>query len=140
MSARAVKNGGARFTHNFIDDLESFYWLLVWSVAMHLDSKDQNTSGGASETLRKLTDERMYFIDTVKMIVLYECSREGRFGLRKKLLSFENSWATKPSVMQLIFDMGNYFMSRVYLGTASAQDPRVVFPKIVDMIMVAIVV
>ncbi|KAF8600836.1 hypothetical protein BDV93DRAFT_587284 [Ceratobasidium sp. AG-I] len=124
MSVRVLETKGARYTHNFMDDLESFFWLLVWKSA----------TDNASYTLQMLDNDQMETISMFKSKVLKECSDDEGQKIFVRLHSFTDEWASHPSFIWLIFKMGTYFYSRVYSGRGSPQDPGVVFPEIVKMV------
>ncbi|KAG9122897.1 hypothetical protein FRC07_000530 [Ceratobasidium sp. 392] len=47
---------GQRYEHHFMDDLESFFWLILWCVVDHLDITGGQGTNTARELLRKLSD------------------------------------------------------------------------------------
>lgn len=136
MSVRVLQtNIGVRYIHRFMDDLESFFWLLVWSVAGHLNSREKTASLQALQTLRKLDDDDLDDIASFKSMLLMQCSLNRGRNMLDRLKSFENDWATHESVTSLVLTMGKYFYDEVYSDEDLIHDPSVVFPKIVNMIL-----
>lgn len=139
MSVRVLKtNPGVRCPHNFMDDLESFFWLLFWSVAAHLDPKKKNATSEALYTLRMLDNDHMGTIAGSKLIILAECSTNGGYDILERLRSFENEWAEEVSVGWLILQMGSYFSSHFHSTDQPTPEPAAVFPEIIDMISEAL--
>lgn len=135
MSVRVLKiKPGEECPHSFMDNLESFFWLLLWSVAAHLDPDQYTAAPSALNTLHQMDQDRMESIAAFKVMILGECSGA---EIVKRVISFENEWAKSPSIGLLVFTMGGY------LSTCSQSqptpEPTAVFPKIIEMISKALV-
>lgn len=135
MSVKVLRTDlGVRYTHTFMDDLESFFWLLVWSVAGHLDPEQKAVSSKALETLHMLDNDHMPSIASFKTQILLDCSINEGSDMLDQLDSFQNNWATHDSVISIILAMGKYFFDEVYSSRGLTHAPSVVFPQIVKMI------
>lgn len=134
MSVRVLETEGAPYTHSFMDDLESFFWLFFWSVAAHIDSGNR-ASDKALKALQRLDNDQMDIIAMFKSKILRECSEDEGQRIFDRLEDFDNEWAASPLVFVLILNLGNYFQSEVYSSRKSSYNPSDVFPKVVNMIM-----
>ncbi|KAG8681589.1 hypothetical protein FRC08_015538, partial [Ceratobasidium sp. 394] len=138
MSVRVMEVGiGCRYHHHFMDDLESFFWLILWCVAEHVDGPDTKPTVGAQEVLDTLDQSNLIGIRTQKRTFMGYCADEDGIQMETTLVSWNNSWATHPAIAALIIELGTYFRNvkrtKILLYT-----PPDVFPVIVDMIQRAI--
>ncbi|CCO35281.1 hypothetical protein BN14_09398 [Rhizoctonia solani AG-1 IB] len=141
MSARVLHiKQGKRYTHHFLDDLESFFWLLLWCVVEHRD-----TSPGNDETIIDPTEEALDLLGSLdradsqlktishsKESILTQC-RRGKFA--RTLQECKNSWVTEPVIISVISQLGAYFFDAYnddypYLR----YPPHIVFPTIVNVL------
>ncbi|KAF8600837.1 hypothetical protein BDV93DRAFT_608423 [Ceratobasidium sp. AG-I] len=129
---------GVSCPHTFMDDLESFFWLLFWSVAAHLNPNTKSASPIAQETLHMLDNDHMETISAFKIKILRECSIGQGDDIIDRLQSFENDWADNRSVGWLILKMGSYFSAHADAKNRPPPEPVAAFPKIVNMIMKAL--
>ncbi|EUC60476.1 WD40-repeat protein (notchless protein), related protein, putative [Rhizoctonia solani AG-3 Rhs1AP] len=61
MSIRVVKvSVGEKYHHSFLDDIESFFWLILWSTAAHLDPAAERPTAAAQSMLNLLNQEDPY--------------------------------------------------------------------------------
>ncbi|CEL63354.1 hypothetical protein RSOLAG1IB_05398 [Rhizoctonia solani AG-1 IB] len=139
MSVRVLRVPiGAPYAHDFLDDLESFFWLLLWCVIEHRDiipSKNgaaADPTPKASELLQLLDrhDSDFAAIAGSKSMILIDCSR-GEF--EADLKACENTWATDPIIIDVIQQLGAYFHDIPRHRDLSKYKPEKVFPKIVDI-------
>lgn len=129
MSIRSLAmKPGARDEYNFMDGLESFFWLILWSIAVHLDP-DQHLTSTAQTTIGLLEQVDLDRLAVYKKGLLFECTEDGE-EMKERILGFENDWATNDRVSSLIISMGK-FLSEFRL---KRYDPHTVFPQVVDMI------
>ncbi|CAE6372517.1 unnamed protein product [Rhizoctonia solani] len=139
MSTRVLHiKQGKRYTHHFLDDLESFFWLLLWCVVEHRD-----TSPGNNGTTIDLTEEALDLLGSLdradsqlktigdsKNSILTEC-RRGSF--EDTLEECGNSWVTDPVIMDVISQLGTYFANvRDNRYPYPHYPPHIVFPTIVN--------
>ncbi|KAG8697091.1 hypothetical protein FRC08_006745 [Ceratobasidium sp. 394] len=138
MSTRALHVvSGQHYPHHFTDDLESFFWLILWCVAEHVDSEDSQPTAGALGLLNSLNPPSLTDIATAKSCLLAKSSRKGLW-MRDILASCNNSWATDLAVIKIVLALGNYFYD-IFIDLLSLEcNPGEVFPTLVEVIMSAI--
>lgn len=135
MSVRVLRTKpGEQYNHGFMDDLESFFWLLVWSVAAHLDPEEPATDE-ALHTLHSLDSGYLGIMKSFKSDIFTDCSNDDGSAILTRVESFGNSWATNDGILLLIFTMGNYFHSKVYSNNDSIHEPSSIFPEIIALIV-----
>ncbi|KAG9091060.1 hypothetical protein FS749_000111 [Ceratobasidium sp. UAMH 11750] len=138
MSARTLQVAvGERYAHHFTDDLESFFWLILWCVVEHLDSVDSQPTQSALTLLGKLNQSSLENLGSAKGDLLGKCI--GRGGMMRKLLaSCNNSWAADPAILKVVLTLGDYFHG-IFYGEAFLEcNPSEVFPVVVEVLMDAI--
>lgn len=137
MSIRVLETTpGVRYKHNFMDDLQSFFWLLLWSVAIHLDPRG-HTRPGARRMLDSLEQFDLEAIAQFKTTMLTKSFAKNGREMRERLLSLENSWVGEP-IISLAISLGSFFFSEATLNDSSTCDPSVVFPQVITMISEAL--
>ncbi|KAG8705659.1 hypothetical protein FRC08_001525 [Ceratobasidium sp. 394] len=137
MSARVLKiKLGRRYEHHFMDDLESFFWLILLCVIEHVDSPDDKPTEDALELLDDLESPRLKAIVKAKFTLLQHCAGTGRM-MRETLESLENSWAEDPAIVSVVLKLGAYF-NGIYDRSLENYVPNEVFPMIVEVIMGAL--
>ncbi|KAG8776221.1 hypothetical protein FRC12_001036 [Ceratobasidium sp. 428] len=131
---------GERYEHSFMDDLESFFWLILWCTAEHVDTIGAKPTREAQEMLDLLDQSNLANIKNQKRSVLGCCADEDGAEMESTLASWKNAWAKDPAIVALILEMGAYFkgVKRFKLTESSDYTPNKVFPTIVDMIMRAV--
>ncbi|KAG9112047.1 hypothetical protein FRC07_007997 [Ceratobasidium sp. 392] len=122
---------GQSYQHSFMDDLESFFWLILWCI-LERDERG-NTNPGVDEVLNLLDQSNLAGIASEKSNLLAKCVRDDGDGVRDALARCKNVWATDPMVIDLILEMGTYF-NHVSRKKIFQYSPNKVFPKIVKMI------
>ncbi|KAG8733187.1 hypothetical protein FRC10_000375 [Ceratobasidium sp. 414] len=138
MSVRVMEVGiGCRYHHHFMDDLESFFWLILWCVAEHVDGPGTKPTVQAQETLDALDQPNLVGIRTQKRTFMGYCADEDGVEMEDMLVSWGNSWAKNSGIVALIVELGAYFrdIKRRKLLTYAPSD---VFPVIVEIILRAI--
>ncbi|KAG9087787.1 hypothetical protein FS749_002647 [Ceratobasidium sp. UAMH 11750] len=138
MSARTLHIPvGQRYAHHFTDDLESFFWLMLWCVAEHVDSEDSQPTASALELLDSLNRANLNDIARTKSDLLSKCNRKGAW-MREALELCNNSWATDPAIIKVVLTLGNYFYG-VFIDRSFLEcTPSEVFPMVVEVLMNAI--
>ncbi|KAG8719362.1 hypothetical protein FRC08_003028 [Ceratobasidium sp. 394] len=134
MSARVLDvPPGRRYEHHFMDDLESFFWLILVCAAEHLDSPGSKAADGAFKLLGKLDRHNLSDIADGKLSLLQRCGGKGG-RMREALESCKNSWATDPAIVSVVLKLGRYF-NKVYSEESLEEcTPNDVFPVVVETI------
>ncbi|KAG8743003.1 hypothetical protein FRC10_000511 [Ceratobasidium sp. 414] len=127
------------YNHHFLDDLESFFWLILWSTAAHLDPHVSKGTYDALVVVNNLDHPSLTSIYTQKRTLLSDCDRFGGKVMKSQLASFGNNWAKDPMVVSVIVDLGSFFhgIDNTDLGNPN-YEPDIVFPCVVDIIMNAL--
>ncbi|KAG8735182.1 hypothetical protein FRC10_010903 [Ceratobasidium sp. 414] len=122
---------GQPYEHSFMDDLESFFWLILWCILERVEPG--NTNPGVEDLLNLLNQPNLKGIASQKSDLLASCFREDGDDMKDALALCRNSWATDPAVVDLILKMGSYF-DRITRKRIFNYTPVEVFPKIIKMI------
>ncbi|KDN48241.1 hypothetical protein RSAG8_02833, partial [Rhizoctonia solani AG-8 WAC10335] len=97
---------GTRYNHHFLDDLESFFWLILWAVAAHLDKGKQCPTPEAQQLLDMLNQDNLENMSSCKLGLLT------RFTMpkvaEKKLNTYANEWASDPMFFKAITNLGTF--------------------------------
>ncbi|KAH7323324.1 hypothetical protein B0J17DRAFT_240292 [Rhizoctonia solani] len=129
---------GEKYHHSFLDDLESFFWLIFWSAAAHLDDGIQYRTASAQSTLDPLTQQGPSGIAKQKLGTLAGCHLSGII-VRKDLEKFRNSWASDPVLTEVILKFGNlafeYHFDAIDKETVLPADA---FPKVIRIFQSAL--
>lgn len=132
MSVRALETEhGTQRPHKFIDGLESFFWLIFWSVAAHLDP-DSDPTPAAQKTIDQLEQLELDQVVSFKKSIFFECIGSGK-RLKRRLLKFENCWVTS-TVSSLILSLGKFFAKE----ESQEQDIITPFSYVVDTVWKAL--
>lgn len=130
MSVRVLRvRPGNPYPHSFLDDLESFFWLILWSAAAHRDPKSQTTYE-AQDILNSMSDCNLRGLMSWKKGQLLSCL-DGDMSLA--LDAFGNKWASDRVFADVIVGLGGYFGS-MYLPPTVLRRPAEVFSRIVEII------
>lgn len=119
-----------------MDDLQSFFWLILWSIAAHLNP-GKNTQAEARAMLDSLEQSNLKAIASAKTTMLTESFVRNGQDMRHQLLLFKNEWVIEP-VISLVIRLGSFFFMEAIASDSSTCEPSVIFPQIVDMILVAL--
>ncbi|KAG8739694.1 hypothetical protein FRC10_005255 [Ceratobasidium sp. 414] len=137
MCARVLKvKPGCRFEHHFMDDLESFFWVILVCVLEHVDTPGGRLTQDALDLLRTFNQHDRSHIADSKLDLLGACAGKGKLMLRA-LASCENSWASDPAIISVVLQLGRYFYDN-YDGPYFLCPPTMGFPSIVKPIMDAL--
>ncbi|KAG9093108.1 hypothetical protein FRC07_011533 [Ceratobasidium sp. 392] len=140
MSTRVLNVGaGKLYEHHFMDDLESFFWLILWSIIEHVDVKGNQPNQYAQRVLWIFRQPDLEHIANKKIDMLEFCRGDG-MAIYKLLVGCKegNSWAVHPVAVPLIQKLGSYF-DKVYTeGSHSKYSPEEAFPVVVGCIMDAL--
>ncbi|KAG8785959.1 hypothetical protein FRC12_017023 [Ceratobasidium sp. 428] len=134
MSARILEmEVGQQYEHHFVDDLESFFWLILWCVVEHRDARGDKATPAAYELLDGLSQHKLSGIADKKGNLLRHCEKKGT-KMRSKLAACGNRWAADPAVVTVILRLGSYFQDIYGEDSLSECMPDDVFPKFVGII------
>ncbi|CAE6399846.1 CRISPR-associated endonuclease Cas9 [Streptococcus mutans UA159] [Rhizoctonia solani] len=139
MSIRVIEvPAGQRYHHSFMDDIESFFWLILWSAAAHLDEGAPYPTLAAQSMLNLLNEQNSQAMAGQKIAQLAKCDRTGN-AMRKTLNRFGNSWASDPLFTDVILKFGK-LAHQYYLDMEDEKDfsPTEVFPAVVEVIQNAL--
>jgi hypothetical protein len=126
---------GRPYNHSFLDDLESFFWLILWSVAARLEHGVVEPTEDALEVLGDLDQTRLTHIASLKRTLLRDCGLRNGNAMRDKLSAFENTWASDPAIVSTIISLGRFFYRIDTEQISSEQPPTLVFPYIASIIL-----
>ncbi|KAG8687923.1 hypothetical protein FRC11_006370 [Ceratobasidium sp. 423] len=113
MSTHLLKvRPGDKCYHSFLDDLESFFWLIFLSAASHLDDGVAQHTGYAIHAVRTLEQDNLWETGWGKHLYLVQC-RRGR--ITRTLDEFENEWASNRMFQHAITELGSYIDANIIL-------------------------
>ncbi|KAG8710330.1 hypothetical protein FRC08_017296 [Ceratobasidium sp. 394] len=127
---------GQEYEHTFLDDLESFFWVLLYIVAAHTDPGIDNLTPAASGIVDRMDHEDMHTVQMFKLAHLADCRRRPR-KVTKMLSKIGNSWACDGDVVLALVQLGSFFFG-VGGVSLSEQAPAKVFPRVVDVFIEAL--
>ncbi|QRW02529.1 APH domain-containing protein [Ceratobasidium sp. AG-Ba] len=134
MSTRIIKLGvGVPYEHHFTDDLESFFWLILWCVVEHVDEDGIEPTQMARDTLHQLDRQSLRDIGIGKEALLSQCLSKGR-KFKKTLHQCGNSWAKDPAVAHILVELGAFFFDLFSCESFMECNPSEVFPNIVNIV------
>ncbi|KDN48255.1 hypothetical protein RSAG8_02847, partial [Rhizoctonia solani AG-8 WAC10335] len=119
MSTRVLEvEPGTRYHHHFFDVLKSFFWLILWSVAAHLDERQQYPTPKTQKLLDMLNQDDLESMSFFKAAVF-------RWFVdldvvEEKLDACANEWASDPMFFKAtqtwvhISTNGNIFKAAVF--------------------------
>lgn len=135
MSLRVLEvDPGTPYHHNFVDDLESFFWLIFWSAAAHLDSGSRHPTKKAQKVLDEMDQCDLGSLAHWKGHTLRQCSKKSGASIKLLLKSFDNSWASHSLFINTIVRLGDFFDTFDY-DDLSEVSPMNVFLKVVNIIL-----
>jgi hypothetical protein len=138
MSSRVLQvEPGFKYRHTFLDDLESFFWVIFHSAAAHLDNKDAILTDEAWDVIVELDRWDLTNLGVWKSAMPTFCYRQSGAAMRRKLKRFGNSWASDPIFINTIVRFGAYLehISMVEDDDLSKFSPATVFSTVVDIIL-----
>lgn len=123
---------GSPYPHSFLDDLESFLWLILWSVVAHLDPKAQTTFG-AQTMLNSMSDGNLHALASWKLARLFDCVLGNGARMKRALHTCENKWALDQTFTDAIVGLGGFF-SNIYGDPDAPRRPAEAFSQVIDII------
>lgn len=98
---------GKRYHHSFMDDLESFFWLIFWCAATHLDGS--STAEAAQRQIDYMDQYDLVLLAEWKWSKLAQCHMNSGEVMKLLLRSFGNQWASNHLFIKIIISLGNFF-------------------------------
>lgn len=129
---------GQPYQHSYLDDLESFFWLIIWSVAAHIDSTQHTPSPTAQEMLNGLDESNFGLMAGWKTFQLTHCAFAKGARMMKTLDKFTNSWASDPILRSAIINLGQLFCNTAVTEPDEPHSPLEIFPRVVTIIQDAL--
>jgi hypothetical protein len=129
---------GWHYNHSFLDDLQSFFWLMLWCVAAHLEPGEAEPTEEALRTLNALDRPDLEDMASRKSTLLRDCYRDGGAEMRYKLNSFQNTWASDPAITSTILSLGRFFHKIENRDISPDQPTTVAFPFVVSIMLDAL--
>jgi hypothetical protein len=129
---------GQRYEHHFLDDLESFFWLILWSVAGHLEPGVDHPTQSALNMLNSF-DLSYDDIRAVhfKRSLLDTCDLHDGDEMLDELGLFNNTWGSDPMITSVVLALGAYFHG-IDPRKIASYTPIDVFPFIVKTLLDAL--
>ncbi|KAJ1305499.1 hypothetical protein OPQ81_000506 [Rhizoctonia solani] len=138
MSIRVITlPAGEKYHHSFLDDMESFFWLILWSAAAHLDNGVQHPTARAQNMLDLLNQSNPFGMAGFKKGQLADCVED--IAMRIVLQEFGNSWASDRIFTNVIVNFGK-LVYRYHFAVLAKKDPSPVdvFPAVVKVFLDAL--
>ncbi|CAE6466208.1 unnamed protein product [Rhizoctonia solani] len=130
MSVRVLTfQSGERYHHSFMEDLESFFWLVLWSAAAHLD-QGRLITPHAQLLLNRLNQTDLFSLRSEKAVTLFNCYMQDSKDMLDLLELIDNEWATHPIFVDVIIEFGRLAYSH-YDSQHLGHSPVDVFPEVV---------
>lgn len=126
---------GMPYHHNYLDDLESFFWLILWSAAAHIDIDVDYPTNGAQYVLDSMDQDSLRALADWKRSHLSKCRSRNGGPMKELLKSFNNKWASHPIFVNVILRLGVFFQ-RIEDGEFPEETtPASMFSSVVDILM-----
>lgn len=126
---------GTPYHHSYLDDLESFLWLILWSAAAHLDIGVDDPSNGAQYVLDSMDQSSLRALADWKRSHLSQCRSRNGGPMKELLKSFNNKWASHPVFVNVILRLGGFFQKIEYGELPEETAPVSMFSSVVDILM-----
>jgi hypothetical protein len=128
---------GKPYHHSYLDDLESFFWLIFWCATAHTDSADHYPSPKAQNMLTVLNHGDLATMALLKQGLLTHCFSVGNGLLQQTLATFQNEWAEDDLFFTVIVGLGQFFFN-VHVTPNVPRSPAGVFSQVVGIIQAAL--
>ncbi|KAG8745854.1 hypothetical protein FRC10_006881 [Ceratobasidium sp. 414] len=127
---------GERYEHTFMDDLESFLWVLLYVIAGHANPGVNSLNSAALKILDHMDHEDTGLVQMFKSGFLANCGSypEGAAGV---LRATGNDWACDDNLVSAVVQLGSFFLDDEDVSIAELA-PAVAFPKVIDIILGAL--
>jgi hypothetical protein len=137
MSSRVLRvKRGVEYRHTFLDDLESFFWVIFLCAAAHLDGDDAKPTEDAQRVLSLVHQYDLSSLGEWKSSMLLDCLKLSGADMRDLLKSFGNTWASDPIFVNMILHFGAYLVRiSLDIGDPSNSSPTIVFSTVVDIVL-----
>ncbi|KAG8768373.1 hypothetical protein FRC12_005602 [Ceratobasidium sp. 428] len=129
---------GEPYEHSFMDDLESFFWVLFYVMVEHTDPGVDSPNHEAKEILDLLDseDEDMREVRLVKVTHLENCHRRPE-EIVKMLHKTQNCWACDKTLTQILIQLGSFFSDNQEVALSDLT-PAKAFPIVVNIFVEAL--
>ncbi|CEL58530.1 hypothetical protein RSOLAG1IB_08622 [Rhizoctonia solani AG-1 IB] len=126
---------GNPYHHSLIYDLESFFWLILWSAAARLDNAESRPTIQAQEVLNHMNQHTLKLIWAWKMAHLGLCYQDPD-DMKKRLGELGNSWGSNPLFQDVIIELGSFFSIALHPKTRAKleSEPGKTILEVVDII------
>ncbi|KAG8680995.1 hypothetical protein FRC11_001720 [Ceratobasidium sp. 423] len=104
-------------------DLESFFWLVLWSAAAHLDPGRPITPH-AQLLLNRLNQTDFFSLRSEKAATLFNCYMQDGKDMLDLLELIDNEWATHPIFVDVIIEFVDVFPAvvRIFQDALASND------------------
>ncbi|CAE6522767.1 unnamed protein product [Rhizoctonia solani] len=107
MSCCVLKvKAGIPYHHHFLDDIESFFWLILWSTAARLDEGQERPTYEAQAMLNYLNQDDLHAMWGWKRGILL-ATRDPE-QTEETLEAFGNEWGSDPVLSRVICGLGGF--------------------------------
>ncbi|CAE6412270.1 hypothetical protein ACGC1H_005485 [Rhizoctonia solani] len=107
MSCCVLKvKAGIPYHHHFLDDIESFFWLILWSAAAHLDEGQERPTYEAQAMLNYLNQDDLHAMWGWKRGILLATLDPEQ--TEETLEAFGNEWGSNPMLSRAICGLGSF--------------------------------
>ncbi|KAG9103626.1 hypothetical protein FRC06_009284 [Ceratobasidium sp. 370] len=127
---------GERYEHTFMDDLESFFWVLLYTTLGHADPGVNGLNSAALRILDRLDHQDMHMVNMFKSGFLATCGSCPE-AAAQMLRKAENGWACDDNLVSAVVQLGSFFLDDDDVPITE-MGPAVAFPKVVDIILEAL--
>ncbi|KEP45366.1 putative kinase domain protein [Rhizoctonia solani 123E] len=130
---------GQKYHHSFLDDIESFFWLILWSAAAHLDDGVRRPTTVAQSTLNSFNQHDQKAMAQYKLGELGDCSNVDGISMQTNLGELGNSWASHRLFSEVIVNFGALVYGYHYaIVRKKIPSPVDVFPEVVRVFLNAL--
>jgi hypothetical protein len=130
---------GKPYHHSFIYDLESFFWIIYWSAAAHLDAKNSCPTSDAQDVLNSMNKHNLKSIWGWKHGQLSLCA-DNPDKMKQNLAEFNNEWGLSPLFQDVIIQLGTFFCAAINQKTRTKLEssPGSTMLEVVNIIQIAL--
>ncbi|QRW06614.1 Transposase family Tnp2 protein [Ceratobasidium sp. AG-Ba] len=124
---------GQHYEHTFMDDLESFFWVLLYTIVGHADSDTRELSSAAIGIIGPMDHEDESVVQKFKVSFITDC-KESPEKVERTLYEVQNVWLSHRAVVSTLVQFGSFFVDH---GGALHYEaiPGEMFPQVVDMLV-----
>jgi hypothetical protein len=122
---------GMPYRHSYLDDLESFYWLIYLSAVSHVDE---------GKTMNANQKQEVKLFDSPSMGSLAEYKSQmimGGDGTSRWLNIFDNKWAKSFAFRTVLVELEEFFRE-VWEERDPGLTPTQAFTRFTDVLLIAV--